>query len=144
MLRCLTLVLTYRRPRRVNREAELKALSAVRSGTLLASEIVTHKNKNMTKIAWATKSLSNGKIVRWSRWHIVYNTAGGTVTLCGIGVPHTKWLLGGKEQQVKGGHCAACRAADKARYPKPLKASAEPANIGAEARAPKPTENKKL
>ena len=82
----------------------------------------------MTKIAWATKSLSNGKIVQWSRWHIVYNTAGGAVTLCGVGVPHTKWLLGGKEQQVKGGNCAACRAADKARYPKPLKASAEPAN----------------
>ena len=89
----------------------------------------------MTKIAWATKSLSNGKIVRWSRWHIVYNTAGGTVTLCGIGVPHTKWLLGGKEQQVKGGDCNACRMANKDRYPKKLKASASPANEKAETSA---------
>jgi multidrug resistance efflux pump len=36
-------VLTYRRPRRVNREAELKALSAVRSGTLLCLIFMTEK-----------------------------------------------------------------------------------------------------
>jgi hypothetical protein len=73
----------------------------------------------MNKIAWATKSQSNGKITSWSRWHIVYNTVGGTVTLCGIGVPHTKWILGGNDSRVKGGNCGACLCADNRRYPKP-------------------------
>ena len=71
----------------------------------------------MTKLAWSTRSRSNGLIVQWSRWHIVYNLDRQTVTLCGIAAPRAKWVTGGKDWRIKGGNCSACIAADKRRYP---------------------------
>lgn len=79
---------------------------------------LNHPKMFMITIAWATKHKSNGLIVQWSRWHKVYNTQYGAVTLCGIGLPPAKLIHGGKDGRISGGRCHACIAANKALYPK--------------------------
>jgi hypothetical protein len=71
----------------------------------------------MKKLAWSTRSRSNGFVYQWSRWHLVYNLDPLTVTLCGIGVPKAIWITGGNDYRIRGGECGECKRLNKLRYP---------------------------
>jgi len=66
------------------------------------------------RIAWSTKSAGNGHICQWSRWHLVRTLELGEKTLCGVTVPHEKWITPqpGDERgddRIKGGECQRCK-----------------------------------
>ncbi len=64
----------------------------------------------VARIAWATKSASNGRITHWSRIH---RTVFGVYTLCGVAIPiYTKHQRLGPDEgdyRIQGGNCAACQ-----------------------------------
>ena len=63
------------------------------------------------RIAWATGA-SNGHIHQWSRWHLTRSLTDGTRTLCGLEVPHTKWITpetDAGDYRIKGGECVECK-----------------------------------
>lgn len=72
--------------------------------------------KDLRWIAWATKSASNGRITRWSRWHAVKVIRDGEVTMCGMVVPHTKIETDHHfTSMINGGDCSECRASARRR-----------------------------
>ena len=65
------------------------------------------------RIAWATGSASNGYIYQWSRWHLAPSMIEPERTLCGMAIPHTKWItpiypITG-DYRIKGGECQECK-----------------------------------
>ena len=69
---------------------------------------------HLRRIAWASRTASNGLITSWSRWHWVRTIAKGERTICGIKLPNTKWItppVGDNrgDFRVAGGECSECR-----------------------------------
>lgn len=70
----------------------------------------------MKRIAWSTRSASNGFIYRWSRWHLAPALVRGERTLCGVRLPRAKWITQDADDtrgdyRIKGGECQACKEA---------------------------------
>jgi hypothetical protein len=69
------------------------------------------------RIAWATAWGSNGYIYRWSRWHLTRSLAQGERTLCGMALPHTKWITPSGpnigDYRITGGECQKCKRHNK-------------------------------
>lgn len=65
----------------------------------------------MKRIAWSTRSASNGLITRWSRWHLTTHLIRGERTLCGEKLPFAKWVtaeVGKGDYRIRGGECREC------------------------------------
>lgn len=63
------------------------------------------------RLAWSTRSATNGYIYRWSRWHLAHKLVMGELTLCGKKLPYAKWVVrddGGADYFIKGGECLEC------------------------------------
>lgn len=73
-----------------------------------------HSVVQARRIAWSTKSASNGYIYQWSRWHLTHTLVRGEKTLCGETLPFAKWITPqpGDERgdyRIKGGECQECK-----------------------------------
>ena len=76
--------------------------------------MVTEKQKpTVRRVAWSTRSQSNGYITNWSRWHLTTTLERGRRVLCGEELPFAKWITrqpgdNTGDYRIKGGQCSAC------------------------------------